>query len=232
MLILQNSFQHNLNRNRFVHSVQNDNRTPSFFMSRSKQCYRKPVHTFMSTRSNGWVSRSPVRVSSSEYFITRSTVRWTRSNGRVSRLQCNPFGRPAFHPFNGRPLAYVFPCKVTNVSLCQVSSNFLSFNYVFFVLKVKQTQGISLPRYKTIVGFTLTTAFKNILNVLGTYFECEGVECTYFCFTCGDHGNVCSSKKPKFTAKYGLHHTWWLHTWPIRKWKPCVRCARSAVPIF
>ena len=78
----------------------------------------------------------------------------------------------------------------------------------FFVLKVKQTQWISLPRYKTIVGFTRTRAFKNnILNVLGTYLEYEEVECTYFSFTCGDHGNVCSSKKPKFTAKYGLHYT-------------------------
>ena len=93
---------------------------------------------------------------------------------------------------------------------------FYHLTMCFFVLKVKQTHGISLPRYKTIVGFKFTRAFKNILNVLGTYFECEGVECTYFSCTCGDHGNVCSSKKPKFTAKYGLHHTWWLHTWPIR----------------
>ena len=28
-------------------------------------------------------------------------------------------------------------------------------------------------------------------------------------------GFHCSSKKGKFSAKYGLHHTW-EHTWPIR----------------
>ena len=31
----------------------------------------------------------------------------------------------------------------------------------------------------------------------------------------GDNGSVRSSKKPKFVAKYGLHHNW-EHTWPIR----------------
>ena len=109
---------------------------------------------------------------------------------------------------------------------------FYHLTMCLFVLKVKQTHGISLPRYKTIVGFKFTRAFKNILNVLGTYFECEGVECTYFIFTCGDHGNLCSSKKPKCTAKYGLElHLRTAHL-SNRKWKPCVRCAHAAVPIF
>ena len=48
-------------------------------------------------------------------------------------------------------------------------------------------------------------------SVLGTFFECEGVKCTYFNFTSWPWKRL-SSKKRKFVAKCGLHHTW-----PIRK---------------
>ena len=82
LLIHQDSFQHNLNRTRFVHSFG-----MIFYDTIVHHELFEPVHPFMSTCSNGWVSRSLVRVSSSEYFITRSAVRWTRSNRWESRLQ-------------------------------------------------------------------------------------------------------------------------------------------------
>ena len=81
LLIHQDSFQHNLNRTRFVHSF-------GMIIWRHRSSWVAwPVHPFMSTCSNGWVSRSPVRVSSSEYFITCSAIQWTPSNGWESRLQ-------------------------------------------------------------------------------------------------------------------------------------------------
>ena len=44
------------------------------------------------------------------------------------------------------------------------------------------------------------------VSVLGTYFECEGVKKNVPTSTLlGDRGNVRSSKKPKFAAKYGLY---------------------------
>ena len=39
---------------------------------------------------------------------------------------------------------------------------FYHLTMCFFVFKVKQTQGISLTRYKTIVGFTLTIQLSRI----------------------------------------------------------------------
>ena len=50
----------------------------------------------------------------------------------------------------------------------------------------------------------------------------------------GDHGNVRSSKKPKFVAKCGLHHTW-ERTWPIdhsRKYHNIPWCSLFVTPIF
>ena len=43
-------------------------------------------------------------------------------------------------------------------------------------------------------------------SVLGTYSKCEG-ENVPSSNLLGDHGNVLSSKKPKFVPKCGLHHT-------------------------
>ena len=57
-----------------------------------------------------------------------------------------------------------------NMSLCQVPFNLLSLiDKLFFVLKVKQSRGIILTRYKLIFWLNHTRAFKNILNVVGTY---------------------------------------------------------------
>ena len=53
-----------------------------------------------------------------------------------------------------------------------------------------------------------TRACKYNVSVLGTNFECEGVNCIpTSTLLSGDRGNVRSSKKPKLAAKYGLHHT-------------------------
>ena len=61
-----------------------------------------------------------------------------------------------------------------------------------------------------------TRACKYNVSVLGSYFECDGVKCTYFNFTWWLCKRSYSTKlKPNFAAKYGLHNTL-EHTWLIR----------------
>ena len=60
------------------------------------------------TRSNALGTRS-------EYLITHLNIKWTRLN--LLQTHLNPFDRCFFHPFNGKSLVYVFPCRVTNYKI-------------------------------------------------------------------------------------------------------------------
>ena len=60
----------------------------------------------------------------------------------------------------------------------------------------------------------------NVLKILVVGFTlelqvwCKGpCNCNLLWVWRGNHGNFCSSKKPKFPTKDRLHHTW-EHTWP------------------
>ena len=93
---------------------------------------------------------------------------------------------------------------------------------------------ISVQGRRLIDGRLLFEEIRYNLSVLGTYFECEGVKCTYFNFTRCPR-KVRSSEKSKFAAKYGLHHTW-ENTWPIingRYLKAiCMMCTCSSPEIL
>ena len=106
----QNSFQHNLNRTRVVHSFR---------------------MTTWHQRSS-WASKpliSPIRVDRLEYLITCSTIQWTHSKKWESRSTVhNSFGSHAFRPyFNGKLIVYIscgrshFHCHISRKIGCHIS---------------------------------------------------------------------------------------------------------------
>ena len=60
-----------------------------------------------------------------------------------------------------------------NMSLCQVPFNLLSLiNSVFFCFEGQAVSGDNSYKVQVNCWLNHTRAFKNILNVVGTYFEC------------------------------------------------------------
>ena len=88
-----------------------------FFTSRSNGLVTRSK--FFTSRSNGLATRSEFFTSRSNGLATRSEYSITRSNVQWNPFQtawwpvCDPFGSRSFCPFNGKPLVYVFPWKVT-----------------------------------------------------------------------------------------------------------------------